>query len=84
MEVCDMAIGGPLATAIDEVWESIRARYPDVPDVVVAVASGSQGRGRTVRRGHFGADRWERAGVWMPELFVGAEGLAVGPRDVLS
>ena len=79
-----MAIGGPLATAIDMVWEQIRLRHPDVPDVVVAVASGSQGRGRSVRRGHFGPDRWERAGVWMPELFVGAEGLAAGARDVLS
>ncbi|MFC9437876.1 hypothetical protein [Nocardia sp. NPDC057030] len=79
-----MAVGGPLATAIDIVWESIRVRHPDVPDVVVAVASGSLGRGRAPRLGHFGPDRWERAGVWMPELFVGGEGLAAGARDVLG
>ncbi|MGW0252522.1 hypothetical protein ACWDYH_38445 [Nocardia goodfellowii] len=79
-----MPIGGPLATAIDSVWERIRLRHPDVPEAVVAVASGSQGRGRSVRRGHFGPDRWERAGVWMPELFVGAEGLAAGAREVLG
>ncbi|PXX66920.1 hypothetical protein DFR70_103675 [Nocardia tenerifensis] len=79
-----MAVGGPLATAIDTVWESIRARHPDVPDVVVAVASGSLGRGRAPRLGHFGPDRWERAGAWMPELFVGGEGLAAGARAVLA
>ncbi|WP_216917990.1 hypothetical protein [Nocardia noduli] len=79
-----MAIGGPLATAIDTVWAAIRAHHPDVPDVVVAVASGSQGRGRGLRLGHFGPDRWEHAGRWMPELFVGAEGLASGPREVLA
>ncbi|MGW4121357.1 hypothetical protein [Nocardia sp. NPDC004711] len=79
-----MPIGGPLATAIDQVWDSIRARHPDVPEAVVSIASGSTGRGRSVRRGHFGPDRWEHRGQWLPELFIGAEGLAGGACDVLA
>ncbi|MGF6885880.1 hypothetical protein ABIA39_007607 [Nocardia sp. GAS34] len=79
-----MAIGGPLATALDAVWESIRVRHPEAPNVVVAMASGSQGRGRGLRLGHFGPSRWEQHGVWLPELFVGAEGLAAGTREVLG
>ncbi|MFJ4657618.1 hypothetical protein ACIP5Y_40685 [Nocardia sp. NPDC088792] len=79
-----MFIGGPLATAIDRVWDGIRGRHPDVPEAVVAIASGSPGRGRAVRRGHFGPDLWSRAGTAMPELFLGAEGLAAGNHDVLG
>lgn len=80
-----MGIGGPLATAIDSVWENIRVRHPEIPDVVVTMASGSMGRGRAPRLGQFGPDRWERAGgLRLPELFVGAEGLADGGREVLG
>ncbi|MEV6100654.1 hypothetical protein [Nocardia sp. NPDC051981] len=79
-----MPIGGPLATAIDQVWDSIRTRHPDVPEAVVSIASGSTGRGRSMRRGHFGPDRWEHRGQWLPELFIGAEGLAGGAHDVLA
>ncbi|MFE3799655.1 hypothetical protein [Nocardia tengchongensis] len=79
-----MPIGGPLATAIDQVWDSVRTRHPDVPEAVVSIASGSTGRGRSVRRGHFGPDRWEHRGQWLPELFIGAEGLAGGAREVLA
>lgn len=79
-----MFIGGPLATAIDRVWDGIRQRHPDVPEAVVAIASGSTGRGRAIRLGHFGPDLWSRSGTAMPELFLGAEGLASGAHDVLA
>lgn len=79
-----MVIGGPLATAIDRVRDGIHQRHPDVPEVVVAIASGSTGRGRAVRLGHFGPDLWSRSGAAMPELFLGAEGLAAGAHDVLA
>ncbi|WP_329406007.1 hypothetical protein OG563_30560 [Nocardia vinacea] len=77
-------VSGPLVAAIESAWGGIRLRHPDVPEVVVAVASGSAGRGRAPTRGHFGPDRWLRNGAWMPELFIGAEGLAAGAPDVLT
>ncbi|NUS43729.1 MAG: hypothetical protein HOQ24_08595 [Mycobacteriaceae bacterium] len=72
-----------LVAAIEAAWSGIRAQHTDVPDVVVTMASGSAGRSRGVRLGHFGPDRWELGGTVMPELFVGGEGFAAGPEAVL-
>ncbi|MFF0495761.1 hypothetical protein ACFYU5_05100 [Nocardia aobensis] len=77
------SIASDLATAIESVWANLRTRHPDVPDVVVTMASGSAGR-RGLRLGAFGADRWEHGQQVLPELFVGGEGLAFGARDVLA
>ncbi len=44
-------VSGPLVSTIETVWSGIPGRHPDLPDVVVAVASGSAGRGRTPKRG---------------------------------
>ncbi|MGN2640596.1 hypothetical protein ACTD5D_31390 [Nocardia takedensis] len=75
---------GTVVVAIEQTWAAIRARHPDVPDVVVTMASGSTGSPRALRLGHFGADRWVRGTDWMPELFVGGEGFAFGAREVFA
>ncbi|BCK57391.1 hypothetical protein [Nocardia wallacei] len=77
------AIAGSLVAAIESVWANLRARYPDIPDVVVTMAAGSVGR-RGLKLGHFGPDRWKHGQQVLPELFVGGEGLAFGARDVLG
>ncbi|MEV6101486.1 hypothetical protein [Nocardia sp. NPDC051981] len=78
------AISSPLVVAIESVWADLRARHPDIPDVVVTMASGSMGRRGVLKLGHFGPDRWKVGQQVMPELFVGGEGLAMGARDVLG
>ncbi|MBH0775049.1 hypothetical protein [Nocardia bovistercoris] len=75
---------GTVVVAIEQAWAAIRAAHPDVPDVVVTMASGSAGSPRALRLGHFGPDRWVRGTDWMPELFVGGEGFAFGARDVFG
>ncbi|WP_328712282.1 hypothetical protein [Nocardia salmonicida] len=55
-----------------------------MPDVVVAMASGSVGSARGVRLGHFGPNRWQQGELLMPELFIGGEGFAFGPQEVLG
>lgn len=77
------AIAGSLITTIEQVWGQLRARHPDVPDVVVTMAAGSAGR-KGVRLGHFGPARWKHGPDLLPELFVGGEGLAFGAREVLG
>ncbi|WP_216913544.1 hypothetical protein [Nocardia noduli] len=75
---------GAVVVAIESTWAAIRAENPEVPDVVVTMASGSVGSPRGLRLGHFGADRWVRGTDWMPELFVGGEGFAFGAREVFG
>ncbi|QIS13636.1 hypothetical protein [Nocardia arthritidis] len=71
-----------LVSAIESVWTRLRERHPDVPDMVVAMASGHLGRG--IRLGHFDPDRWVQGSEPMSELFIGFEGFAGGARDVLG
>src|SRR6266571_7104988 len=73
-----------LVAELDRAWSAIRARHPDVPEVVLALGSGSDGRRRGLRYGHFAADCWERGGGRLPEMFVGGEGLGRGARAVLG
>ena len=76
-----------LVTALDAAWARIRELHPDVPEVVITMASGSAiTRRKTAGQllGHFAAARWQRGAVQLPELFVSGEGLGRGARDVLG
>ncbi len=80
----DVSVAPRLVAALDRVWAAIRARHPDVPEVVITLGSGSAGvRAGTLKLGHFAADRWQRGEGRLPEMFVGGEGLRRGPRKVL-
>src|SRR4051794_31357657 len=91
------ALSAPVVAALEHAWAAIRAPHPDLPEVVVVLASGSVGTAPgTLRLGHFAAMRWHHAdnhttaepptaaGEALPEVFVGGEGLARGPVDVLG
>jgi hypothetical protein len=73
-----------LVAALERAWAAIRRRHPQVPEVVMAVASGSVGRRGELKLGHFADRRWTVATSERPELFVGGEGLAAGPVEVLG
>ncbi len=73
-----------LVAALERAWSAIRARHPQVPEVVMVVASGSVGRRGELKLGHFADRRWTVATTERPELFVGGEGLAAGPVEVLG
>jgi hypothetical protein len=73
-----------LVAALERAWTAIRAQHPQVPEVVMAVASGSVGRRGQLKLGHFADRRWTVASSERPELFVGGEGLAAGPVEVLG
>jgi len=89
------ALSSPLVAALEQVWAAIQHRHPEIPDVVIVVASGSVGAPRgALKLGHFAAMRWTHAttdtaegtatGRALPEVFVGGEGLALGVVDVLG
>jgi hypothetical protein len=73
-----------LVAALERAWTAIRRRHPEVPEVVMAVASGSVGRRGELKLGHFADRRWTVATAERPELFVGGEGLAAGAAEVLG
>jgi hypothetical protein len=73
-----------LVAALERAWTQIQARHPQVPEVVMAVASGSAGRRGELKLGHFAERRWTVATAERPELFVGGEGLAAGAVEVLG
>ena len=90
---------GPLVSALEQAWADIRARHPQVPPAVVVLGSGTIGApsGR-MRLGHFAALRWHHdpehnhdqdgpggpVVAGLPEVFIGGEGLARGPVEVLG
>ncbi|MBF6329795.1 hypothetical protein [Nocardia transvalensis] len=74
-------VTGLLVAALESTWAAIRARHPDVPEVVLAIASGSTPAGLNL--GHFAPHRWVRGDYELHELFVGGEGLNRGPVEVL-
>jgi hypothetical protein len=71
-----------LLAALEHAWQTIRSRHPDVPQAVLVVASGTDGK--RLNLGHFAPHRWQVAGADRHEVLVGGEGLQRGPTDVLG
>jgi hypothetical protein len=71
-----------LLAALERTWTTIRQRHPDVPDAVLVVASGAEGK--RLNLGHFAPHRWQVAGADRHEVLVGGEGLHRGPVEVLG
>jgi len=81
-------LSAPIVAALEATWSAIQHRHPEIPDVVIVLASGSVGMPRGVLRlGHFAAMRWQHTrsqSQRLPEVFIGGEGLARGAADVLG
>jgi hypothetical protein len=84
----DRAAASRLVAAQEHAWNAIRSHHPDVPEVVIVVASGSDPRSRRLNLGHFAAGRWQLtspdAPTNRPEVLVSGEGFQRGPVDVLG
>ena len=70
--------------AMEHAWTAIRARHPQVPEVIVILGAGSEARRGLFKLGHFAAARWQVNGQRRAEVLVSGEGLQRGPRDVLA
>jgi hypothetical protein len=71
-----------LVAALEHAWQTIRRRHPDVPEAVLVVASGSEGK--RLNWGHFAPHRWQVNGSDRHEVLVGGEGLHRSPIEVLG
>jgi hypothetical protein len=82
----DRAAASRLVAALEHAWTAIRSHHPDVPQVVIVVASGTDPRSRRLNLGHFAAGRWQLTdqATDRAEVLVSGEGLQRGPIDVLG
>jgi hypothetical protein len=71
-----------LVAALEHTWQTIRQHHPEVPEAVLVVASGAEGK--RLNLGHFAPHRWQVHGADRHEVLVGGEGLQRGPTDVLG
>ena len=68
---------------LEDNWHAIRARHPQIPPVVIIIASGTSGR--DAKWGHFSPRRWtvDTTGT-VAEILISGEGLHRSPRAVLG
>jgi hypothetical protein len=75
--------GSLLVAALEHTWHTtIRTRHPQVPEAVLVVASGAEGKRLSL--GHFAPHRWQVNGANRHEVLVGGEGLQRDPTEVLG
>jgi curved DNA-binding protein CbpA len=76
----------PMASRIikvlEDTWMEIRRWNPEIPAVVIIIASGTDGK--HPRWGHHAPGRWNVAGEQLTEIMISGEGLRRTARDVLA
>jgi hypothetical protein len=79
----------PMIAALEAAWAAIRGHHPDLPPAVIILGAGSIGApAGGLKLGHFAAMRWradtDPNHTPLAEVFIGGEGLARGPVEVLG
>ena len=59
---------------LEDTWQAIRARHPQIPAVVIIIASGTDGK--QARFGHHAPERWHVGQDERTEIMISGEGLA--------
>ncbi len=67
---------------LEDTWMEIRRRHPEIPAVVIIIASGTDGK--HTRLGHHAPGRWNVAGEQRTEIMISGEGLRRSAREVLG
>jgi hypothetical protein len=67
---------------LEDTWKAIRRRHPEIPPVVLIIASGTGGK--QARWGHHAPGRWHHEGTERAEVMISGEGLRRTPAEVLG
>jgi hypothetical protein len=71
--------------ALESAWTAIRANHPELPAVVIIVASGSPAKAsQPMKWGHFATGRWQHGTNRHPEVMVSGEGLKRPALEVFT
>ena len=71
-----------LLAVLEEVWTAIRRNHPQIPPVVIIIASGTSVK--QPRLGHHAARRWHHGSSEYAEVMISGEALRRTPADVLG
>jgi curved DNA-binding protein CbpA len=78
----DSQTASKVLQVLEETWQIIRSRHPEIPAVVVIIASGTGGR--QTRWGHHAPQRWHTDGQQRTEIMISGEGLRRSAQEVLG
>jgi hypothetical protein len=71
-----------LVQVLEDTWHAIRARHPEIPAVVIILASGTETR--QPRWGHHAPGRWNVGNDQRAEVMISGEALRLTPAEVLA
>ena len=71
-----------ILAVLEDTWQAIRVSHPEIPLVVIIVASGTDGK--QARYGHHAPGRWHVNHEERTEIMISGEGLRRTPADVLG
>ena len=74
--------GSRILKVLEDTWLEIRRRHPEIPAVVIIIASGTGGK--HTRLGYHAPGRWNVAGEQRAEIMISGEGLRRSAREVLG
>ena len=75
-------VASTILRVLEDIWLEIRRWNPEIPPVVIIIASGTDSK--HPRWGHHAPGRWNVAGEQYTEIMISGEGLRRSPRDVLA
>jgi hypothetical protein len=75
----------PVVDALEQAWAAIRTRHPELPAVVIIIASGSPTKAnQPMTWGHFMTGRWQHGTNRHAEVMVSGEGLKRPAPEVFT
>ena len=75
-------VASTILKVLEDIWLEIRRWNPEIPPVVIIIASGTDGK--HPRWGHHAPGRWNVAGEQLTEIMISGEGLRRTAREVLA
>ena len=75
-------VASKILKVLEDIWLEIRRWNPEIPPVVIIIASGTDGK--HPRWGHHAPGRWNVAGEQFTEIMISGEGLRRSAREVLA
>jgi curved DNA-binding protein CbpA len=78
----DTPAASRVLTVLESIWKVIRYRHPEIPPVVIIIASGTGGK--QAKWGHHAPGRWHHDNAERAEVMISGEGLGRTAREILG